>query len=151
MGDFITVKLSGLRDLDRALNESDLNIRKKAMRPALKKAMAPVLARVKANVEASRDTGGLAETVKMTTSFAKGNLRKSGKSAAAIGRVSAGSSRKREGKTGHQALQVEFGTQSMAAQPFMRPAISGHEKTVIKTFAKELGRQVERIARKARK
>ncbi len=151
MSDFITVKLSGLRELDQALNELDLKTRKQAMRPALRTAMKPVLSRIKSNVEAISDTGGLEETVKMTASFAKGNLQKSGKQAAAIGRVSVGSSRKREGKTGHQALQVEFGTSDIPAKPVIRPAVTGHEKTIINTFAKELGRQIERIARRVRR
>jgi len=148
MSDFITIKVEGLRELERALNDLDLYTRKKAMRPALRKAMKPVHDRVKANVEAISDTGGLAETVKLTTSFAQGNLKKAGKKAAAIGRVSAGSSRKREGKTGHQALQVEFGTSDTVARPFMRLAVSGHEPEIINTFAKELGASIEKIARR---
>lgn len=142
MSDFVKVKVSGLRELDRALNNLDLNVRKKAIRPALRKAMKPVEARAKQNVP--EDTGGLKKTIRTSTSMSKGNLRKSGGKAAAIGRVSAGRAKKKEGVTGAQALQVEFGTSKTKAKPFLRKAVQGHEKEIISTFAHELGKEIKK-------
>ena len=108
--------------------------------------MAPVLERVKMNIPV--DTGGLKSTARMSATTDLRRLRKL-KNATMIASVSVGRARRKDGVTGAQALQIEYGNSRTKAQPFMRPAISGKEVEVIHSFGKELGKGIENSARKA--
>lgn len=146
---YMTVKVHGLKELDDALNSLELQVRKRIMKKAGKAAMAPVLTRIKTNLRQSEDTGGLYGTARMSTSFNTKKLRKTGRKSAMVVSVSAGQARKSpQGFSGHQALQLEFGTEDTQAQPFIRPAIQGKERRVIKHFGKHLKVGLERQAKK---
>ena len=145
---FLTVKVSGLKELDIALNAIDLDLRKKTLAKASKKAMEPVLARVKGNLKTSSDTGGLYATARMSSTSNLKKLAKAGRKAAMVTSVSAGrGGKRRKGATGHQALQLEYGTEDRRAQPFMRPAIAGKEKVVIMHFRRHLRVGIEKAAK----
>lgn len=160
---YMTVKVSGLKELSDALAALDLDLKKRTMKKAGVASMSPVLTRVKAGLQTSTDTGGLLKTAKITTSMNHKKLKKRGRKAAMIVSVSAGRGGKRQkGRTGQQALQVEFGTARMAARPFMRPAIQGKEKLVFQRFrwhlkvgldkaAKTQARRTARLAKKNNK
>ena len=138
----LTVKVSGLKELEQALNALDHDLHKKALKTAGKEAMRPVYTRVLNNVVVG-ETGGL-KTSDVRT------LRKISKKAAMVARVSAGTTKRRDGLTGHQALNIEYGLhgkRKMAAQPFMRPAIQGKEKVVFMHFRRLLGVHIEKTAR----
>jgi HK97 gp10 family phage protein len=149
---FLTVKVSGLKELDIALNAIDLDLRKKTLAKASKKAMEPVLDRVKNNLRAMRmrsgSTGGLYDTARMSSTSNLKKLAKVGRKAAMVTSVSAGrGGKRRKGATGHQALQLEYGTEDRRAQPFMRPAIVGKEKVVIMHFRRHLRVGIEKTAK----
>lgn len=157
---YMTVKVSGLKELSDALTALDLDLKKKTMKKAGVASMSPVLTRVQANLQTSTDTGGLLQSAKITTSMHPKKLKKRGKKAAMITSVSVGRGGKRQtSRTGQQALQLEFGTSRMAARPFMRPAIIGKEKLVFQRFrfhlkvgldkaAKTQARRAARLAKK---
>ena len=145
---FLTVKVSGLKELDDALNALDHDLHKKALTKAGKEAMRPTYKRVMNNVVVG-ETGGLKSTIKLTSTSNVKTLRKIGKKAAMVARVSAGVGKRREGLTGHQALNIEYGLhgkRDMPAQPFMRPAIQGYEKSVFQRFRFLLKLQIEKTA-----
>ena len=145
---FLTVKVSGLKELDVALNAIDLDLRKRTLAKASKKAMEPVLTRVKGNLKTSSDTGGLYATARMSSTSNLKKLAKAGRKAAMVTSVSAGrGGKRRKGATGHQALQLEYGTEDRRAQPFMRPAIAGKEKVVIMHFRRHLRVGIEKAAK----
>jgi len=145
----LTVKVSGLKELEQALNALDHDLHKKALKTAGKEAMRPVYTRVLNNVVVG-ETGGLKSTIKLTSTSDVRTLRKISKKAAMVARVSAGTTKRRDGLTGHQALRIEYGLhgkRKMAAQPFMRPAIQGKEKVVFMHFRRLLGVHIEKTAR----
>lgn len=144
--DFLTVKVSGLRELEIALNAIDLDLREKTLKKAGKEALEPVAER--ARVGAPRDTGGLRDTIKVTATTNVKRLAKMSKKrgTAMIASVYAGRTRVKPGSSGHQALQVEYGTSKSGAQPFMRPAINGKQKVVFMHFRKFLRRGIDDTA-----
>ena len=141
------VHVGGLKELDEALRALDLDLKKKTMKKASKAAMAPVLVRVQANLKTSYKTGGLYDTARMTSSTNLKKLAKRGRKAAMITSVSVGRRSKKDGITGHQALNLEYGTNGTTAQPFMRPAIQGKEKVVIMRFRHHLKKGIEKSAK----
>lgn len=54
------------------------------------------------------------------------------------------------GPTPHWRL-LEFGTEKMRAQPFMRPAIENNVQAAVDTFAREAEKSIDRAIRKAQK
>lgn len=148
MSKMIKVKIKGLKELDRALNDLDLEVRKKASREAGREAMKPVAARMKAKVP--EDTGGLKKTIRVSATTAPSRLKKYSRKASMISSASVGRKSK-TGATGHQALQIEYGTTNMDAQPFIRPAIQGKEKSVFMHFRKHLRKSITKWANKKRK
>lgn len=145
----IKVKIKGLKELDRALNGLDLEVRKKASREAGREAMKPVAARMKAKVP--EDTGGLKKTIRVSATTAPSRLKKYSRKASMISSASVGRKSHKDGGTGHQALQIEYGTVNMDAQPFIRPAIQGKEKSVFMHFRKHLRKSITKWANKKRK
>lgn len=140
----IKMHVSGLRELDKAMEDLDLDIRKRAARAAGKRAMEPILKRAQALVPV--DQGHLKETIKLSSTQNIKSLRKERKGAFLRTRVATGRTR-RTPKGGYQALQVEFGTSKSRAQPFMRPAIMGAEKRTIIRFKHSLKASVEKGVR----
>lgn len=147
---FLTVKIGGLKELEDALFELDHDIHKQALKTAGKEAMRPTYKRVLNNVVVG-ETGGLKETIKISSTSNVKTLRKIGKKAAMVARVTAGVGRRREGLTGHQALNIEYGLhgkRDMPAQPFMRPALQGYEQSIFQRFRFLLNLHIEKSAKK---
>ena len=142
---FMTVKVGGLKELEKALHALDHDLHKKVLKASGKAAMEPVLKRVKENVTIS--TGGLHSTARISATTDLRRLRKLTGKAAMITSVSVGRGSRKKGLTGHQALNLEYGTNKMSAKPFMRPAIQGKEKTVFMHFRKHLKKGVLKSAR----
>lgn len=140
----IKVKIHGLRELDKALNQLDLDIRKKASRDAGRAAMEPVKRRMEAFVPV--DSGELKSTIKLTSTNAPNRLKKEKKGAFLRTSVQVGN--KKRNKAGHQALQVEFGTSKTPAQSFVRRAIRGKEKSVFILFKHGLKAAIEKGVKK---
>lgn len=142
------VEIRGLDEFHDSLAQLEMAVRNKILKQAGRTAMAPVLERVKMNIPV--DTGGLKATARMSASTDLRRMRKL-KNATMVASVSVGRASRKDGVTGYQALQIEYGNARTKAQPFMRPAISGKEKEVLNTFARELGKGIEKEAIKAEK
>jgi HK97 gp10 family phage protein len=141
----VKVHVKGLRELDKALKDLDLDIRKKASRDAGRHAMEPIKRRMEALVPV--DEGGLKESIRLTSTNAPRSLRKEAKGAFLRTSISVGRTKRTE-KGGYQALQVEFGTSETPAQPFVRPAIRGRERTVFARFKHGLKSAIEKGLKK---
>ena len=141
----VKIHVKGLKELDTALKDLDLDIRKKVSRDAGRRAMEPVKRRMEALVPI--DEGGLKKSIRLTSTNAPRSLRKEAKGAFLRTTVSVGRTKRTE-KGGYQALQVEFGTSDTTAQPFVRPAIQGHERTVIARFKHGLKAAIEKGLKK---
>ena len=142
----VKVKVSGLKELEKKLNDLDLELRKRAAREAGREAIKPVAERMKNKIPV--DTGGLKDTIRVSATTAPSRLKKYSKKASMIASASVGRKSHKEGGTGHQALQIEYGTDKMDAQPFVRPSIQGHEKTVFMHFRKHLRKSIDKFARR---
>ena len=140
------VEVRGLKELHDSLDQLDMAVRNKILKQAGRTAMAPVLTRVKQNIPV--DSGGLRSTARLSATTSVRRMSKM-RNATMVAQVSVGRASRKDGVTGHQALNIEYGNARTAAKPFMRPAISGHEKAVIDKFAKELGKGIEKEAIKA--
>tara|TARA_B110000977_G_scaffold108465_1_gene141153 strand:+ start:393 stop:866 length:474 start_codon:yes stop_codon:yes gene_type:complete len=140
-----TIKVSGLKELEEALNALDHDLHKKVLKAAGKAAMAPVATSVRNNVP--KDTGGLYSTIRLDATTDVRRLKKAGRKASMIASVSAGRRSKKSGATGHQALNVEYGNSRTKARPFMRPAIQGRERSTILQFRKHLRIGVNKSAK----
>ena len=85
----ITVKVHGLKELEKALNKLDLDLRKKASREAGRKAMEPIAKEMKSNVPV--DSGKLRDTIKVSATNAPSRLKKYSKKASMIASANVGS------------------------------------------------------------
>lgn len=150
--DNFRMDLEGFDDLHRRLEVFEVDVRGKIARTPLRNAMRPVLDAARANAEASEETGGLKETIKLTVSASYSRVKKSGRRAFAFASVSMGRTRVVDGKTGHQALQIEFPTENTEEQPVLKPALRDNAKTVLAILGKDLSRSIKlwekKIARK---
>ena len=52
------------------------------------------------------------------------------------------------GSTDPKAHLIEFGTAKMSAQPTLRPAWDTDKKRVLNTFAREIGKNLEKLAKR---
>jgi len=142
--EMVSVHVSGLRELEQALNKLDLDIRKKAARDAGNEAMEPIRRQVAFRVP--KDEGALKSSIRMTSTNAPSRLRKEKKGAILRTRISAGNTKRHKG--GAYALQVEFGTADTPKQPFLLPSIQGNERTVFRRFKQSLTDSIARGVKK---
>jgi HK97 gp10 family phage protein len=157
----ISMKVEGLRELNKALQELPLQVRGRPLRSATQKAAAVIRneARAKAPVDTGllkreiiatrsrRQSGEGRETFsimvkQLTKKYAdtKANRRK--------GRV--GKKFKTEGLAYYWRF-IEFGTSKMAARPFLRKAFETKQREAVEVLRKELGDAIQKQARKIRK
>jgi len=139
----IQFQIQGLKELERALRELPKATAKSAVRRALKRAGQPVAD--DASGRAPRDKGRLAESIVVKTTLTKRQRRRREKNAIEMF----------IGSTDRKAHLLEFGTEKMGAQPFLRPAWDAGKMQVlasIKTFVWEaIQKAAKRLARKAAK
>lgn len=143
--DMIKVKVHGLKELEKALNELDLDLRKRASREAGRKAMEPVMKEIKSNTPV--DSGRLRDTVKLSATNAPSRLKKYSKKASMIASANVGMRSKDVTKTATHAIHLEYGTENMAPQPFIRKAFTNpKQKATIMRFRKELKKSIHKFA-----
>jgi len=148
--DMIKIKVHGLKELDRALNKLDLDLRKKASREAGRKAMEPVMKEIKSNTPV--DSGRLKDTVKLSATNAPSRLKKYSKEASMIASANVGMKSKDITKTATHAIHLEYGTKNMAPQPFIRKAFTNpKQKATIMRFRKELKKSITKFANRQAK
>lgn len=146
----VTVKVHGLKELEKALNKLDLDLRKKASREAGRKAMEPIAKEMKSNVPV--DSGKLRDTIKVSATNAPSRLKKYSKKASMIASANVGIKSKDITKTATHAIHLEYGTKNMAPQPFIRKAFNeGKKKSTIMRFRKELRKSIIKFANRQAK
>jgi len=149
--DMIKVKVHGLKELNKSLNKLDLDLRKKTAREAGRKAMEPVAKEIKETVPV--DSGRLRDTVRVSATTAPSRLKKYSKKASMIASANVGIKSKDPAKTATHAIHLEYGTENMKPQPFIRKSFNeGKKKRTIMLFRKHLRRSINKFAaRQARR
>jgi HK97 gp10 family phage protein len=138
----INMKIEGLAELQKALNELPQELHKGPLRSAVSAAAKVVQDEAKNN--APVDTGVLRKAIYRTRS-------KSGSSAVqetAIVGVRYGRKYRKRGMDAWYWRFKEFGTAKMAATPFMRPAFDTTKEQQIEAMKTRLARAIQRAAKK---
>lgn len=143
-----TVKVTGLRELDKALCELPKATGKAVLRRVLKKAAQPIADH--AEMLAPKDKGTLARSIDVSTELSRRQAslhRKMFKSDKASVEMFVGAGPL------SSAHNQEFGNENMGAQPFMRPAWDGGQTQVLESIKADLGDEImkaaARLAKKA--
>lgn len=121
-----TVKITGLREVQRKLNALPDKVQKKVVRAALRRATVILQKAVKADAPVG-DTGQLRKAVKITTSFRKGVI----SAKVTIGKKNF------VGDTYYAAI-VEFGSKYQEGQHFMERAFDANKQNVAEQAAVEI-------------
>ena len=118
----VTVRISGLDELERKLKELPKQFAKKAVRKALKAGAEPIVTEME--TLAPKRTGFLSQhigtKIKLTPKETAGTIR--------IGPSS----------NAFYAMFLEFGTSKMSAQPFMRKAFENQKQRALQSFTTTL-------------
>ena len=135
----LALNVQELAALTDRLHDIEAKIAKRTLRTAARKGMAIVRDEVKAN--APEDTSPDADNIKtkahiaLQTSFRRGVL---------FIRVGVRGGVKQNPDTPYYWRMVEFGTQHIAAKPFMQPALENNAEAVIDRIAEELRRELDK-------
>jgi HK97 gp10 family phage protein len=143
----VTIKIDGLKDLDRALGELPKTTAKATLRRVAIKALQPFDAAWRANAERNRLTGALDGSggvgTKLTRRQAQQAKKQDDKSFVEV----------YAGPNNPAAVPGEFGTVDQPPRPFMRPAWDATAGQVLQIVSDELGTEIDksakRLARKA--
>ncbi len=142
-----TIKIDGLKDLDRALGELPKTTAKATLRRVGIKALQPFDAAWRANAERNRLTGALDGSGGVGTKLTRRQAQQAKKSDdKSFVEVYAG-------PNNPAAVPAEFGTVDQSPRPFMRPAWDATAGETLQIVAEELGTEIDksakRLARKA--
>lgn len=141
MANGVTIRVEGLKDLDRALGELTKSAGKAVLRRVAKKALEPF------------DKAWRQKAPKLS-----GDLAQSGGIGTKLTRRQASLNRKREGKASIEifagpnnpaAVPQEFGTVDQRAQPFVRPAWEQTQDQVLTIVVEGLGSEIDKTAKRA--
>lgn len=136
------VKVEGLRDLDRALNELKVTTARNVGRRTVRGALEPMAEAARGNVAKDR-SGELRGSICITTARPKGKgYKRQDKIEAHMG----------PGQQ-PQGIQEEFGNRNQSPRPFMRPAWDAGKEALLEAvktgLAIEIAEAAKRAARKA--
>jgi len=142
-----TIKVDGLKDLDRALGELPKTTAKATLRRVGIKALKPFDEAWRANAERNRLTGALDGSGGIGTKLTRRQAQQAKKSDdKAFVEVYAG-------PNNPAAVPAEFGTVDQSPRPFMRPAWDATAGQTLQIVSDELGSEIDksakRLARKA--
>ncbi len=138
-----TVKITGLKELDRALGQLPQAVAKQTLRKVLKGAAEPLARR--ARQLAPRDEYHLYDSIDASTRLSK-------RQAAAHKKESDRSFQEMFVGTNNPAgVQQEFGNERHGAQPFMRPAWDSEKEPTLDRISNSLWTEIERSARRLAK
>lgn len=135
-----TVRVEGLRELERALNQLPKAAVKAILRRVLKKRSKPIGDTAKQR--APKDEGDLEKSIGVSTKLSPRQRRahrKSGGKDTVDMFVGAGPL--------PQAHMSEFGSAHNAPKPFMRPAWDQHKAAVLDGIGKDIGNEIFGISR----
>lgn len=137
------VKVTGFKELAKALEELPKATARNTLRRVLKKAAQPT--RDDAQQKAPVLTGGLKTSIIVGTSLTRRQKADAKKEGTYFSEVHVGTA------SGH-GIPQEFGTFKDTAHPFMRPAWDANKSGALKIIGDELGNEIEKSAiRRARK
>ena len=156
MADGVNFKIEGLAALKGKLAEISDDLRRKSGRAALRKAGNVIVSKAKANAQRLDDpeTGrSIADNVTMRWNSKL--FKRTGNLGFRIGVAHGAVLKKNPDKgvnapTPHWRL-LEFGTEKMRAQPFMRPAMESSVQEVVATFVTEYEKGIDRAIKRAQK
>jgi HK97 gp10 family phage protein len=157
----ISMKVEGLRELNKALQELPLQVRGRPLRSATQKAAAVIRNEARARVPV--DTGLLKREIITSRS-----RRQSGEGRETysimvkqLTKKYADTKANRRNKRVNKKYKVEglayywrfieFGTSKMAARPFLRKAFETKQREAVEVLRKALGDAIQKQARKIRK
>lgn len=137
-------EMRGAKELEKALLEMRRATGRRVLRNALKKVGAPVVRDAKASVTVAE--GNLRDSIKMKSTLKKTQRRRRTSSTKDVD-VFLGA----EWPKGAHAHLVEFGTVSMPARPFLRPAWDANRARMLPKIGDEIWKSIEREARRQAK
>lgn len=144
------VKVDGVQEFARALQQLGKSAGKAALRRVGKKAMEPVAA--EARRMAPVDDGDLRDSIVVSTALTKGARGVSGNVAQSDGSFRAASKSGVSiyvGTANRNGVPREFGSIRSPAQPFMRPAWAKEQSKIAARIGAELGPEIEKTAARA--
>jgi len=142
VGSFIDVKIDGLQELETNLLKLPEDLAKLGLGRAARKAMA--LLQLAIAFQAPVLTGKLRRGIKMRSKFIGDGVQ------GGTIVVSIGLQLSPKEDSAFYGRFLEFGTVKMPAKPFMKPEFDAHAQEVLANFGKELGEEIEKVARRAK-
>ena len=143
MSDGVEFKLTGAEALQRKLHNFAPKFQRKGLRTAARKAMQPVRRAARANARAVDDPDTANHIWKLITLRA-GRMREPGV-IMRVGVIGGAVSSESKQPPWYWRL-VELGTETMRAQPFMRPALDNNYAAVADTFVREANAELDKLA-----
>lgn len=149
----MTIKVEGLKELDRALSEMKTATARGVVRRTMMKALQPMADEASRLAPDDPRTNGqdLHRSIKVGDALKAGRSMLTKGFGFKDGQVTVWMGPTREGYP--QAIMQEFGTVNQPAQPYMRPAWDGGKDALLDGLAKgmaaEITKTAERAARKA--
>lgn len=155
-----SVKIEGLEELQKTMQGVTADLQRKGFRFALRKAAQVVRDQAKANVRPHDDLStGRSIAKNLTEKWSSTYYKQSGGDMKFRVGVSGGAVLPKKGETPdfgangptpHWRL-LEFGTEKMAAHPFLVPALTHSMGKVFSTFVAEAGKAVDRAVKRSKK
>ncbi len=148
----IKTNINGLKDLEKALTQISKEYGpkegEKTLRQALRNSAKPVLEAAKENVP--EKSGKLKKSLKISVGKPNKQDKRRGatKDTVAVARVKAGNTKKAELGGVYYTHMVEYGTERSAPVPFLRPAIENESHRSREIFADELGKAIDKTAKR---
>lgn len=159
MADTVEFKIEGLDSLLGKLDEISYDVKRKGGRSSLRKAASIIVAKAKEGAAKIDDPGTGRSIVDNIALRWNGRLfKRTGDLGFRVG-VLHGAVLPKKGEhaettknapTPHWRL-LEFGTEKMRAQPFMRSALADHISEVTNTFVSEYEKAIDRAIKRAKK
>jgi HK97 gp10 family phage protein len=149
----VTIRVEGLKELDRALSEMKTATARGTVRRAMLKALQPMADEAsRLAPDDPRTTGqDLHRSIKVGDALRAGRSMMTKGFGFGDGQVTVWMGPTREGYP--QAIMQEFGTVKQPAQPYMRPAWDAGKTQLLEDFSTNMGAEItktaERAARKA--
>lgn len=136
----LTIKVDGLQDLERKLLSYGDRLAKNGLRASVAAGARVVLKEARANVPV--DTGTLKRSLYMK------QIREESTNTVQTYFVGArfGKAEQKKNRDAFYFPFVEFGTEKMPAQPFMRPAFESTKEAAIEAIKNKLAERVEKLA-----
>lgn len=142
VGEFINVDIQGLQELEQNLLKLPEDLAKRGLGRAARDAM--FLLKLAIQFAAPERTGRLKRGIQMRSKFIGDGV------AGGTIIVTIGLQLSPKEESAFYGRFLEFGTVKMPARGFMKPEFDAHAQEVLANFGKELGEEIEKVARRAK-